>query len=379
VKPLGTTSAVGLALLACVLAAMGVILPRRVTLKVMLAIVAAFLLIGIAEKIFVGHDIHWLPMASPIVAILVTIIGAFAWSYLTEDRDRRLVFKALSQYVSPDVAAEIQRNPDSLKLGGERREMTVMFTDIQGFTDLSESMDSEKLSQMLNFYFGEMSGVVLANNGTLDKYIGDSIMSFWNAPTLQFDHAAMACRAALAMKERESEIQPDLAALGAAGMLTRLGINSGPMVFGNMGAPQKFNYSVLGDSVNLGSRLEGANKLYGSRILLAESTAHAVKDRFVMRKLDLLRVKGKLKPIAVFELLSEGAPTADQSAQIAGYEQALAAYQAQKWDEAESILNGLHARFPEDLPVAALLKRIAKLRHDPPGADWDGVYVAKDK
>jgi adenylate cyclase len=318
-------------------------------------------------------------MASPIVALLVTIIGAFAWSYLTEDRDRRLVFKALSQYVSPEVAAEIQRNPDALRLGGERREMTVMFTDIQGFTDLSESMDSENLSRMLNFYLGEMSGVILDQNGTLDKYIGDAIMSFWNAPIPQADHAAMACRAALAMKDREAKIQPELAGFGAAGMLTRLGINTGPMVFGNMGAPQKFNYSVLGDSVNLGSRLEGANKLYGSRILIAESTAQLVKDGFVMRKLDLLRVKGKLKPIAVFELLSEGNPSADQSARIAEYERALTAYQAQKWDEAETILHGLQSRFPEDLPVAALLKRIAKLRHDPPGADWDGVYVAKDK
>ena len=133
----------------------------------------------------------------PLVALLVATVSAFAWSYLTEDRQRRLVLKALSQYVSPEVASEIERNPATLKLGGQRREMTVMFSDIQGFTDLSESMDSERLSEMLNFYLGEMSGLILANNGTLDKYIGDAIMCFWNAPVVQGEHAAMACRAAL--------------------------------------------------------------------------------------------------------------------------------------------------------------------------------------
>jgi len=160
---------------------------------------------------------------------------------------------------------------------------------------------------MLNFYLGEMSDLILKCNGTLDKYIGDAIMSFWNAPIIQSDHALLACRAALAMRDREAQIQDDLKRLGAPGLLTRIGINTGPMVFGNMGAPQKFNYSVLGDAVNLGSRLEGANKIYSSRILVAETTVALAREKFVFRELDLLRVKGKLKPLAVFELLAEGA------------------------------------------------------------------------
>ena len=162
-------------------------------------------------------------------------------------------------------------------------------------------------------------------------------------------------------------------------MLTRIGINTGPMIFGNMGSPQKFNYSVLGDSVNLGSRLEGANKFYGSRILVAETTVRLVQDRFVFRQLDVLRVKGKLQPLAVYELLSEGKPDAVTQQKVNQYQSAFASYQSQKWDEAEAILVEMQGRFPDDYPVKALKKRVEKLRHDPPPAPWDGVYVAKDK
>ncbi len=379
VQPLTPMQSNEITLVASFLAALGVLYPRKTTLKLLLAIIAFAFLIGVAVLMFTAPHIRWLAMATPIIALLITTIGAFAWSYLTEGRQRKLVLKALSQYVSPEVASEIERNPGSLKLGGERREMTVLFSDIQGFTDLSESMNSEKLSEMLNFYLGEMSGLILANNGTLDKYIGDAIMSFWNAPVLQPNHAVLACRAALAMRDREAQIQGQLEALGAPGLLTRIGINTGPMVFGNMGSPQKFNYSVLGDSVNLGSRLEGANKFYGSRILISETTAELVRDHFVLRQLDVLRVKGKLKPLAVYELLREGAPDPDLRDRVAQYEESLRLHQGQKWDEAGLILADLRRRFPDDHPVAALLKRVEKLRHNPPGANWDGVYVAKDK
>ena len=379
VWPLQTTAAAGVTFLATFLAALGVTLPQRASMKVALGSVALMLLLLVAVGLFIGKTIHWLPLASPLLAAILSLIGAFAWSYLTEDRQRRLVLKALSQYVSPHVADEIARDPSALRLGGQRREMTVMFSDIQGFTDLSETLESQKLSELLNFYLGEMSAMILAHDGTLDKYIGDAIMSFWNAPIRQADHAAGACRAALAMRSREAEIQSQLAAMGASRLLTRIGINTGPMVFGNMGSPQKFNYSVLGDSVNLASRLEGANKFYGSRILIAESTARAVGDQFVVRQLDLLRVKGKLQPIAVFELMDEGKAAGDLAERVKLYEQALGLYRRQQWEQAAAILDDLHRRFPDDHPAAALRKRIDLLRDDPPGSDWDGVYVAKDK
>jgi adenylate cyclase len=379
VEPVDATQSSVITFVIALIAAIGVVIPRKASIKVIFAAIAAGALIAVAIIWFTGFNIHWLAMSSPLLALLFAIVGGFAFTYFAEDRDRRLVLKALTQYLSPDVAAEIERNPASLKLGGQRRDMTVMFTDIQGFTDLSESMESEKLSELLNFYLGEMSAIILAHNGTLDKYIGDAIMSFWNAPIVQADHAARACRAALAMQKREAEIQRDLASMGAPNLLTRIGINSGPMVFGNMGAPQKFNYSVLGDSVNLGSRLEGANKFYGSRILISESTAALLNGKFLIRQLDLLRVKGKLKPVSVFELLSEGKEDASLVDRAAKYDQAFKLYVQQKWDAALDILTQAHQQYPGDGPVSALIKRAEKLHHDPPAADWDGVYVAKDK
>ncbi len=369
-------------LVAALVGALGIALPRHVSFKLTGAAMAAALLVGAALFLFARPQVRWLPMSTPLLALLLATVGAFAWSYLAEDRRRRVVLRALGQYVSPDVANEIQRHPERLKLGGERREMSVMFTDIAGFTDLSESMPSEKLSAMLNFYLGEMSSLILEQNGTIDKYIGDAIMSFWNAPLLQPDHAIRACQAALAMQAREAAIQPMLAEMGAPGLLTRIGINTGQMVFGNMGSAQKFNYTVLGDSVNLGSRLEGANKLYGSRILIAQSTADIVRDRFILRKLDDLRVKGKKQPMGVYELISEGTigNVIDKTRRrIAMYEEAFVGYQAQRWDAAEATLLAAQQEWPEDFPIAALLKRVRKLRINPPVLNWDGVYTAKDK
>lgn len=379
VIPLGITWILAAAFLAALAAALGVVFPRNVGFKITLATLAVVVLLLIAAGLFLAHQIRWLPLASPLLGFVLATIGAFAWSYLAEGRQRRFVLKALSQYISPAVAAEIDRDPGALKLGGERREMTVMFTDIQGFTDLSERLDEHTLTALLNYYLDEMSGLVLANDGTLDKYIGDAIMSFWNAPIRQADHAVLACRAALAMERREREIQPRLNELGAAGLLTRIGINTGPMVFGNMGSTQKFNYSVLGDAVNLASRLEGANKFYGSRILIAQPTADLVKDHFMLRQLDLLRVKGKLKPMAVYELLGEAGGDADLALRRDEYEAAFQLYREQQWEPAHARLVALRDRFPNDGPAAALLERIVYLREHPPASDWDGVYVAKGK
>ncbi len=181
------------------------------------------------------------------------------------------------------------------------------------------------------------------------------------------------------MRQRELDMKGELARRGADKLLTRIGINTGPMALGNMGSSLKFSYTVLGDSVNLGSRLESANKLYGSQILMAQTTAELVKDRFVVRQLDLLRVKGKKQPMAVYELMAEGRPDESLLVRVEKYERALALYQTQKWDEAEKVLTELTTNFPADAPALNLMGRIYKLRADPPKPDWDGVYIAKDK
>jgi adenylate cyclase len=379
VHPLGIVQTAGIALLASLVAAVGVVIPQRVTLKLIGAVSTIVILVCVAVVLFKGERITWLPVAVPLLAVVLATAGALAWSYVTEDRARRVVLKALSQYVSPAVAERIAKDPSRLALGGERREMTVMFTDIQGFTNLTETMDVESLGNMLNFYLDEMSSVVLDHDGTLDKYIGDAIMSFWNAPLDQDDHAVRAARAALGMKRREEMIRPQLAKLGATGMLTRLGLNSGPMAVGNMGSTRKFNYTVLGDSVNLASRLEGANKFYGTQILMAETTAKHLNGRFAMRQIDVLRVKGKQQPMAVYELLNEGPPNQADGLRIKQYEAALAHYRAMRWDEAERILSELKRAIDQDAPSDMLLARICKFRSHPPPAGWDGVYEAKEK
>jgi adenylate cyclase len=244
---------------------------------------------------------------------------------------------------------------------------------------LSEKLDEHKLTRLLNYYLDEMSTLIFSKNGTLDKYVGDAIMSFWNAPLYQPDHAVLACHAALAMARRESEIQPALNAMGADGLLTRIGINTGPMVFGNMGCSLKFNYSVLGDAVNLASRLESANKFYGSRILIAQQTAEEVREQFILRQVDVLRVQGKQKPMPVHELMGEMPGDVDLLVRKNVFDAAFLCYQQQRWNEAESHLLPLIERFPADRPAAALLDRIKYLREHPPAPDWDGVYVAKGK
>jgi adenylate cyclase len=339
--------------------------------------------IAVLFALFLSPTIHWVPASGPVASLLVSTICAFTWSYYTEDRARRHIIQAFSQHVSPAVVAEIERDPSRIRLGGIRLVMTVMFTDIEGFTGLTERIkNDEALTATLNYYFDQMSPLILEQNGTIDKYIGDAIMSFWNAPVNQPDHAYRACRAALAMHRREQEIRPELELRGAGNCITRIGINSGPMVVGDMGSNTRFNYTVLGDSVNLGSRLEGANKIYGSRILMAESTAEIVQDKFIVRKLDLLRVKGKKQPIWVYELLGEKGKAeneADLLRRSQLYEAALALCHQQKWDECEAIIKRLLGEFPDDVPAGKLLARAKELRQDPPGTDWDGVYVAEFK
>lgn len=373
------TVRVGMLILGCLLAAVGTVIPARVPLKLAGGLAGAAVVIGITAGLFMGQQIRWLPPAASIVAATLAAFSGLAWSYFTEGRQRRFVLSALAQSVSREVADEIARDPRKLKLGGERRNMTVMFSDLANFTTLSEALPVEQLADTLHLYLEEMSGVIIEQNGYLDKYIGDAIMSFWNAPADQIDHALRACHAALEMQKREEALQPRLKELSGHELHSRIGINSGPMIVGNMGSPFKFAYTVLGDSVNLASRLEGANKMYGTRVLLSETTANLVRERFCVRKVDLLRVKGKKQPMGVYELVGEGRAEPVVADRIARYESALTLYQQRQFDAAQEKLIALAQDFPEDGPTATLLGRVLQYRDDPPPDDWDGVFVAKDK
>jgi adenylate cyclase len=379
VTPIGDFGSVLVLAAATFAASVGTVIPARFSLKIFGGLAGPFLVLAVTANLFLKRDVSWLPPSAALVAATFAAFGGLAWSYLTELRQRRLLARAFAQYVSQEVIDEMMRDPSKIAVTGDRREMTVMFSDIANFTGVSEALDVEGVAKMLNFYLEEMSAVILKQNGTLDKYIGDSIMSFWNAPSGQPDHARRACQAALDMRRREERVSATLTQLAGSRVFSRFGINSGPMIVGNMGCTAKFNYTVLGDSVNLASRLEGANKLYGTRILMTEVTAKIVADSFVARRVDLLRVKGKQKPMAIYELLAEGKPDAATADLIARYEDALGLYQSRRFDEADDVLRKLATDFPDDGPTVTLLERIEQFRLEPPPPEWDGVYVAKDK
>jgi adenylate cyclase len=377
VLPLGEPWTSVETLVGAMVAAIGVTFPRRVGLKILAPVAAVAIVIGVSAALFVGAEINWLAPTQAVVATAVATVGAFAWTYFAEDRQRRFMLKALSKVVSPAVAQQLAREPGRLARGTVRLPITVLFTDLANFTDLSESMDVQKLGELLNRYLGEISDQVLAQEGTLDKYIGDALMCFWNAPLPQEDHAIRACAAALAIARREKEIIRELTAFGARKIFTRIGINSTDAAVGFVGSSHLFNYTALGDGVNLASRLEGANKIYGTRILISQSTAERARGWFAMRKIDVLRVKGKTQPIAVYELI--GKEDGEAGELIAAYERAFEHYQSRRWEEAEKELLQLLGRFAEDGAGKVLLERVRHLRENPPSGDWDGVYQAKEK
>ena len=376
---LGNATMLGSTFFAALIASIGALVPRRAWMKLILPIVAIVMTFSAGYLVFVkGYNIYWLRLATPLLATVLATVGALAWTYLVEDRQRRTLRKFLAQYVSPEVAEELDRR-GTISLGGVEREMSVVFTDIAGFTDLTEQLPVDQLERFMNYYLSEMSAVVFDAHGTLDKYIGDAIMTFWNAPLDQPDHAIRACHTALRMKQREDEIRPILREMGAGEIRTRIGINTGKMKVGNYGSLQKLNYTALGDGVNLASRLEGANKIYGSQILVAQPTVDLARERFLFRKLDLLRVKGKKKPMPVYELMAEGAGDGAQRQLAMEFERALQSYQQQDWYEAERLLVALSEFAPQDGPTKTLLSRVRAFRVDPPPQDWDGVHIAKDK
>ena len=332
-------------------------------------------------------------VAYPLVSALAVFILLVFTNYLREESRRQQVRGAFSQYLSPTLVDQLANEPDRLVLGGEKREMTILFSDVRGFTTISEGLQDrpEELTRLMNRLLTPLTGTILANKGTIDKYMGDAIMAFWNAPLNDADHVRNACLAALAMHEALEALNRELAAESAAGLahIDRLrigvGINSGLCVVGNMGSEQRFDYSVLGDAVNLASRLEGQSPTYGADIVLGEATQASLDGHGVCAELDLIRVKGKREPQRIFALLGTAAlaDNAEARTAVAAIDDMLAAYRARDWARAGAALDTLGNYRLErlDLSVLAALyrQRIEAFTAAPPAADWDGVYTATTK
>jgi adenylate cyclase len=321
-----------------------------------------------------------LNLVYPPLALALTYTCVVFYRVIFEQGQTRALRGVLGQYLSPSVVAHVTRDPDSLKLGGDQREMTVMFSDLRGFTSFSEKLDPETLVHLLNEYLTVMSDVVFKYEGTIDKYMGDAIMAFWGAPQDQPDHATLACRAALEMVAALDELNARWAAQGRLPLAMGIGINTGIMKVGNMGSSSRFDYTVLGDSVNLASRLEGLNKEYGTTLIISKSTLDETGDIFHERFLDLVAVKGKREPVEVYEILdAERLPGIHAGPALRAYDEGIQLYRERDWLGAAAKFQEALRLSPDDGPASVYLRRCEDLLHDPPPVDWDGVYVMTRK
>jgi class 3 adenylate cyclase/CHASE2 domain-containing sensor protein len=370
--------------------------PGRAPVSVGAAFIVALLIIGGGIAAYHFGNV-WLPMAAPVIAVILSFLSSTIYSYVTEGSQKRFIKSAFSRYLSPKVIDQIIADPSQLNLGGEKREMTAIFTDIRSFSTISEALgDPGRLVELLNFYLTRMSDIVLQNGGTIDKYEGDAIIAFFGAPVHTEEHARLACRSAVLMHKAERAINREALAQGLItqavmdalvrkGILkspsdpnplfTRLGINTGDMVVGNMGTPSKMDYTIMGDAVNLAARLEGINKQYNTGgILISEYTMAKLDDEFILRPLSRVRVVGKSIPIRLYELLDirEDAPP-ELPAMAAAWGSAFEHYENRNFAAAGNAFKSIYKQNPRDLVARLYMERCAKyLSSPPPDETWEG-------
>ncbi len=309
-----------------------------------------------------------------------SFVALLVFKLLTEERTRKKYREAFQRYVSASVVEEILKDPSRLKLGGEKRDLTVLFSDIRGFTNISERLDPIHVANVLHEFLTPMTEVIFDHLGMLDKYMGDAIMAVFGAPLYREDHAILACRAALTMLDRLVEINEKFRQENLPPINIGIGINSGEMVVGNMGSSMLFDYTVIGDAVNLGSRLEGLNKIYGTNIIISEFTKErAAEGGFLFRELDLVRVKGKDEPVKIYELVKfDGREDAYREA-IPVFEKGLHYYRNQRWDLAAEHFETVIEILGKDAPSRLFIQRCQWLKENPPGDEWDGVWRFETK
>jgi adenylate cyclase len=317
---------------------------------------------------------------TPIGGIGIAIVGCISYRYFSEEKEKLLIRSVFKQYMAPDAVETVLKNPDAIKFGGQRRRLTVLFSDIRSFTTYSEKYTPEEVVSNLGEYMTEMVDVIFRYHGMFDKFVGDEIMAVFGAPALIPDHAEKACMAALEMirsldllKERWTEEGKEIFNIG-------IGVNTGDMLVGNMGSRQIMDYSVIGDNVNLGARLEGINKVYktANNIIISEFTKNELSDNITTRELDSVRVKGKEQPVRIFELVGEKDIIVYSDEFLENYTQGLAAYKKQEWDRAVAEFKK-SLDLNEDDVSSMYIKRCRHFKKHPPGDEWDGVFTLKTK
>jgi len=340
-------------------------------------VLALFVLIVQATFSWFGM---WLTFVIPAGTLVANYASITSFRMIFEEREKRKVRKTFERYVSPGVIALIEKDPQKyFKTGGESKELTVMFSDIRSFTTISEGLTPNQLVSLLNEYLGDMTDILFKRWGTLDKYIGDAIMGFWGSPFPQDDHASRSCACALDMRARLEELNMKWEAEGKNPLSIGVGLNTGEVNVGNMGSSKRFAWTVMGDNVNLASRLEGITKEYHVQCVVSESTYAAAKEQYVFRELDKIRVKGKLLPVTIYELVDWKHNEAKHTERLARFSEALTAYRRQQFADAAELFAKMLERWPEDGPAEVFWKRSLEYAADSPEASWDGVYVMKTK
>lgn len=326
-------------------------------------------IIGVIGAIVWGVFLQWslwVPAGSAFAVIPLMYVSSGGWSYLTEQARRKEITRVLSLYVTPQVVNYLIAHPERINLGGERREITLLFTDLAGFTTISEMNTPERVTHLLNRHFTDMTDVILEHEGTVAQFIGDAIMAFWGAPLDDNDHAYRAIAAAVAMQKGMAVLRSEFAKEGLPAIHMRIGIHTGSVVVGNLGSKKRFGYTAVGDDVNLAARLEGINKLYGTGIMVSNETAGRIKGRIALRPVDRVIVKGKSQAIDVFT-------PCDDPKVVEVSQQAINLFRSQDWDAAEAYFRELLVLTPEDKIAELYIERISAFRSAAPSAKWNGA------
>lgn len=359
--------------------AMVLLLPLLSPLRATLASLLVLLFILTVNLVFWHYGNLVLPLGSSVLMVLVMFALNMSYGYFVESRAKRQFTELFGQYVPPELVEEMSRNPESYSMEGRKAELTVLFSDVRGFTTISEGLSPEDLVRLMNIYLTAMTELLRQNRGTVDKYIGDAVMAFWGAPVADADHARHAVITAMEMQAALPAVNRTLAQHGWPELHIGVGVNTGEMTVGDMGSTVRQAYTVMGDAVNLGSRLEGITKQYGVGILVGETTRKAIKD-IVFREVDRVQVKGKEEPVAIYEPLGlEGDVGKAVLEELKLWNQALRSYRAQDWDQAEVALLNLSRMAPERGLYGKYMERVAHLRKEPPEADWKGVWKFETK
>ncbi len=359
--------------------ALSFLLPRLGATRGILVSVFAFAVTQGVSLLAWHYGNLLMPVANSLVMIALLFALNMSYGYFVESRTKRQITGLFGQYVPSELVEEMAEHPESVSMEGESREMTILFSDVRGFTTISEGLDPKELTLLMNEFLTPLSRIVYKHRGTIDKYMGDCIMAFWGAPLPDATHARNAILAGIEMQATLAALQPHFKERGWPEIHVGVGINSGRVSVGNMGSEVRVAYTVMGDEVNLASRLEGITKQYGVGIVVGENTRKAVTD-FIYRELDHVRVKGKDKPIAIYEPIGLASEVGkEMQDEIKLFHEVRRLYRSQDWDQAELQLMNLQRMSPDTALYKIYADRVGYFRNNPPDADWDGVFVFQTK